>query len=145
MDDSFYYKYGGIFSLDSLSDDAVDRRKLGLDWIVHLVRHATEGQLQRFYFHEIYWENSSGHQDGECNACMPYNVQAIPYPLTSPTFQAVSISKIMRHKGRDLQHVVSPHSGGQQWLMGIPESCICQQKSVALTNTAGKTFRTLLQ
>jgi len=31
MDDSFYYKYGGIFSLDSLSDDAVDRRKLGLD------------------------------------------------------------------------------------------------------------------
>ena len=64
--------------------------------------------------------------------------------LTSPALQTVSISKVLRHKRCDLEHVVSAHSGSQQRLMSISKCRICQQKSGAVTNTSGKAFWSLL-
>ncbi len=63
----------------------------------------------------------------------------------APVLQRVERAEVVRQEGADLEHVIGPHPGGQQRLVGVAKSCVRQQEALGVKNSLGEALRTVLK
>lgn len=68
-----------------------------------------------------------------------------PSTLTSPVLQAEEVVEAVADKGRDLLQVVSPDSGRQERLVGVPEGGVHEQQTSVGAHGLGEFLGTVAQ
>ena len=66
------------------------------------------------------------------------------YSITSPVLESQQWTQVVADERRNPFQVVRSHPRREEWLVGIAECRVHQQKTFVFTNFLGKTLRTLL-